>query len=68
MLLLLIRKLHPVFNVIKLITILKDLIPSKCLDSLPNPILIYRQEEWDFRDQKILNSCWYQWKYQFLIK
>jgi len=49
-----IRRLHPMFNIVKLTTISNNLILSKHLIPLPNPILIDRQEEWEV--EKVLNS------------
>jgi len=55
------QRLYPVFNIIKLITIPEDLIPSKCLNLSLDFILINRQEN-------ILNSYWYWERYQYLVK
>jgi len=49
------QQLHPVFYVVKLITISEDSIPRRCSEQLPDPIIIDRKKEWKMK--KIFNSC-----------
>jgi len=51
------RRLYPVFNVVKLTSIPNDPISSRCPSLLPDLILINGQEEWEI--EEILNSFWY---------
>jgi len=60
------KQLHPVFNVVKLSTTLKDPIPGRKLQALLPPIVIDGEPEWEV--EEILDSCWHQRKFQFLIK
>jgi len=53
-LLLTMKRLHLVFNVIKLTTTFEDLIFSRHLNPLSDPILIYKQEKWEV--EMILDS------------
>jgi len=59
------RQLHPVFNVVKLSAILEDPIPGRKPQALPPPIVINREAEWEVKE--ILDSCWYQRRFQFVI-
>ena len=61
-----IRQLHPVFNVIKLSAALEDPILERKPQALPPPIVINGEEEWEV--EEILNSHWYQRRFQFLVK
>jgi len=61
-----IRQFHPVFNVVKLCTALEDLISGRKPQALPLPIVINEEPEWEV--EKILDSHWYQRRFQFLIK
>jgi len=60
------RQLHPVFKVVKLSAALEDPILGKKLQAPPPPIVVDREEEWEVKE--ILNSCWYQRRFQFLVK
>jgi len=60
------RQLHLVFNIIKLFAALEDPIPERKLQALPPPIVIDREEEW--KVEEILDSCWHQRRFQFLVK
>jgi len=61
-----IKKLHPIFNVVKLSTALDDLISKR----KPRPSLLFaiidREKKWEV--EKILDSCWYKRRFQFLVK
>ena len=60
------KQLHPVFNMVKLTPALEDPITGwKTEDHLP-PIVIDREAEWEV--EEILNSRWYQRRFQYLIK
>jgi len=60
------KQLHPVFNMVKLTPAPEDPITGwKMEDHLP-PIVIDREAEWEV--EEILNSCWYQRRFQYLIK
>jgi len=58
--------LHPVFNVVKLSATLEDPILERKPQALPPPIVIDGEEEWEV--EGILNSRWYQRRFQFLVK
>jgi len=60
------RQLHPVFNIVKLSTALEDPIPGRKLQALLPPIVINGEEEWEV--EEILDSCWHQRRFQFLVK
>ena len=60
------RQLHPVFNVVKLSAAPEDLILGRKPQALPPPIVVDREEEWEV--EEILNSCWHQRRFQFLVK
>jgi len=61
-----IKKLHPIFNVVKLSTALDDLISKR----KPRPSLLFaiidREKKWEV--EEILDSCWYKRRFQFLVK
>jgi len=60
------RKLHPVFNVVKLSAAPNDPIPGrKLLAPLP-PIVVDGELEWEV--EEVLDSHWHQRRFQFLIK
>ena len=60
------RQLHPVFNIVKLSAALEDLILGRKLQALLPPIIVNGEEEWEV--EEILNSRWYQRRFQFLVK
>ena len=60
------KKLHPMFNVVKLSTAPDDLIPRRKPRSLPPPVVIDREEEW--KVEEILDSHWHRRRFQFLVK
>jgi len=60
------KKLHPVFNVVKLSATLEDPILRKKPKSLLLPIVIDGEEEWEV--EEILDSCWHRRRFQFLVK
>ena len=60
------RQLHPVFNVVKLSTAPENPILERKLQAPPPPIIVDREEEWEVKE--ILNSCWHQRRFQFLVK
>jgi len=60
------RQLHPVFNVVKLSTVPDDLIPGRKPQAPPPPIVVNREPEWEV--EEVLDSCWHQRRFQFLIK
>jgi len=60
------KKLHPVFNVVKLSTTLEDPSPGKKPKPPLPPIVIDREEEWEV--EKILDSHWHRRRFQFLVK
>ena len=51
------RKLHPVFNMVKLSAAPEDLIPGKKLQALPLPIIVDKETEW--KVEEILDSHWH---------
>jgi len=58
--------LHPVFNIVKLSTAPEDPILGRKPQALLPPIVVDREEEWEV--EEILNSCWHQRRFQFLVK
>jgi len=60
------QQLHPVFNVIKLSTALEDPILGRKPQAPLPPIIVDGEEEWEV--EEILNSCWHQRWFQFLVK
>ena len=60
------RQLHLVFNIVKLSAALEDPIPGRKPQALLPPIVIDREPEWEVKE--ILDSRWYQRRFQFLIK
>ena len=60
------RQLHPVFNVVKLSTAPEDPILERKSQALLPSIVVDGEEEWEV--EEILNSCWYQRRFQFLVK
>ena len=60
------RQLHPVFNVVKLSAVLDDPIPGRKPQALLLPIVIDGEPEWEV--EEVLDSCWHQRRFQFLIK
>ena len=54
------------FNVVKLSAALDDPIPGRELQALPPPIVVNREPEWEVKE--VLDSCWHQRRFQFLIK
>ena len=61
------RQLHPVFNVVKLSAALEDLILGRKPQAPLLPIIVVDgEEEWEV--EEILNSHWYQRRFQFLVK
>jgi len=60
------RQLHPVFNMVKLSTTLENPIPGRKPQAPLPPIVIDREAKWEV--EEILDSRWYQRRFQFLIK
>jgi len=60
------RQLHPVFNVVKLSATLDDPIPGRKPQVPLPPIVIDRELEW--KVEEVLDNCWHQRRFQFLIK
>jgi len=60
------RQLHLVFNVVKLSTILDNLIPGRKPRALPPPIVVNGEPEWKVKE--VLDSRWHRRRFQFLIK
>ena len=60
------KKLHPVFNIVKLSTTPEDPILGQRPQLLPPLIIINGKEEWEV--EKILDSRWYRRRFQFLVK
>jgi len=60
------RQLHPVFNIVKLSATPDDPIPERKPRALPPPIIIDGEPEWEV--EEVLDSCWHQRRFQFLIK
>jgi len=60
------KQLHPVFNVVKLTPAPDNLITGWKTEDHPPPIIIDREAEW--KVEEILDSCWHQRRFQYLIK
>jgi len=60
------RQLHPVFNIVKLSAALEDPILGRKPQTLPPPIVIDGEEEWEV--EEILDSRWHRRRFQFLVK
>jgi len=60
------RKLYPVFNMVKLSATPNDPISGRKLLALLPPIVIDGEPEWEV--EEILDSRWHQRRFQFLIK
>jgi hypothetical protein len=60
------RRLHPVFNVVKLMPVPVDPIPGWLINHPPPPEIIDGEEEYIV--EKILNSRFFRGHLQFLIK
>jgi len=61
-----IKQLYPVFNMVKLTPALDDPIAGQKMEDHPLPIVINREPEWEV--EEILDSCWHQRRFQYLIK
>jgi len=62
----LIKQLHPVFNVVKLSAVPKDLIPDHRPEEHSLPVIIDREKKWEIED--ILDSHQHRGRFQYLIK
>jgi len=60
------RKLHPVFNVVKLSAALNNPIPGRKPQASPSPIVVDGKLEW--KVEEVLDSRWHWRRFQFLIK
>jgi len=60
------KQLHPVFNIVKLTPAPDDPITGQKIEDHPLPIVIDGEAEWEV--EKILNSCWHQRRFQYLMK
>jgi len=60
------KQLHPVFNVVKLTPAPDDPITGRKAEDHLLPIVINKEAEWEVKE--ILDSCWHQRKFQYLIK
>ena len=60
------KQLYPVFNVVKLTPAPDDPITGRKMKDHPPPIVIDREAEWEM--EEILDSCWHQRRFQYLIK
>jgi len=60
------KQLHPVFNVVKLTLAPDDPIIGQKTEDYPPPIVINREAKWEVKE--ILDSRWYQRRFQYLIK
>jgi len=60
------KQLHPVFNVVKLTPALDDPITGRKMKDHLLPIIIDGEAEWEV--EEILDSHWYQRRFQYLIK
>jgi len=60
------KQLHPVFNVVKLTPAPDDPITGRKTEDHPLPIVIDGEAEWEV--EEILDSCWHQRRFQYLIK
>ena len=61
-----IKQLYPVFNIVKLTLALDDPITGRKTEDHPLPIIINGEAEWEV--EEILDSCWHQRRFQYLIK
>ena len=60
------RRLYPVFHIIRLMTATEDLIPGQHVLPLLDLIVVDRKEEWEV--EKVLDSHWHHKQYQYFIK
>jgi len=60
------KKLCPVFNIVKLSTVPDNPILGQRSEPLPLPIIIDREKKW--KVEEILDSCWHWRRFQFLVK
>ena len=60
------KQLHLVFNMVKLTPAPDDPITGQKTEDHPLPIVIDREAEWEV--EEILDSCWHQRRFQYLIK
>ena len=63
---LLMRRLHPVFYIVKLTAAPKDPISSWHAPLLLNSVIVDGEEKWEV--ERVLDSCWYYKWYQYIIK
>ena len=61
-------RLHPVFNVVKLLGALKDPIEGRHSDPLPDPILVDEDGNKEYKVEAILDSWMFHWKLQYLVQ
>jgi len=61
-----IKQLYPVFNVVRLTPAPDDPITGWKMEDHPLPIIINGEAEWEV--EEILDSCWHQRRFQYLIK
>ena len=54
------------FNVVKLTLVLEDPITGQRMEDHPLPIVINGEAKWEV--EEILDSCWHQRRFQYLIK
>ena len=60
------RQLHPVFNVVKLSAAPDNPISGRKPRAPLPPIVVDGEPEWEV--EEVLDSCWHQRRFQFLIK
>jgi len=60
------KQLHPVFNIVKFTPALDNLITGRKTTDYPPPIIIDGEVEWEV--EEILDSCWHQRRFQYLVK
>jgi len=60
------KQLYPVFNIVKLTLAPDDPITGQKTEDHLLPIVIDREVEW--KVEEILDSCWHQRRFQYLIK
>ena len=60
------KQLHPVFNIVKLTPALDNPITGCKMEDHLLPIVIDGKAEWEV--EEILDSCWHQRRFQYLIK
>jgi len=60
------KQLHPLFNIVKLTPAPDDMITGWKTEDHPPPIVIDGEAEWEV--EEILDSCWHQRRFQYLIK